>query len=93
MGHANLTLWSVTVGKIRWGRGAGPLIYCIENGTLHNIRYLSFSVVYKCRRIPSYELTSLSSKFDRDYIVHDFLRYCFFTFDEQNFVNFYSEYM
>jgi len=37
----------------------------------HNIRYLSISVVYKCRRIPSYDLkctlTSLSSKVDREY--------------------------
>jgi len=35
------------------------------NGTLHDIRCLSFSVVYKWRRIPSYDLTSLSSKLDR----------------------------
>jgi len=41
--------------------------YVMENGTLHNIRCLSFSVVYKCRRIPSYDLTSLSSKLDREY--------------------------
>jgi len=43
----------------------------MESVILHNIRCLSFSVVYKCRRIPSfdlkYTLTSLSSKVDRGY--------------------------
>jgi len=42
----------------------------MESAILHNI-CLSFSVVYKCRRIPSYDLkytlTSLSSKVDREY--------------------------
>jgi len=42
----------------------------MESAILHNIS-LSFSVVYKCRRIPSYylkyTLTSLSSKVDREY--------------------------
>jgi len=46
----------------------------IESIILHNIRCLSFSVVYKCRRIPFYDLkytlTSLSSKVDREYIHH-----------------------
>jgi len=44
----------------------------MESAILHNIRCLSFSVVYKSRRIPSYDLkhtlTSLSSKVDREYI-------------------------
>jgi len=44
----------------------------MESAILHNIRCLSFSVVYKCRKIPSYDqkytLTSLSSKVDREYI-------------------------
>jgi len=31
----------------------------VESAILHNIRCLSFSVIYKCRRIPSYDLTSL----------------------------------
>jgi len=43
----------------------------MESAILHNIRCWSFSVDYKCRRIPSYELkytlTSLSSKVDREY--------------------------
>jgi len=43
----------------------------MESAILHNIRCLSFSVVYKCRRIPSYDLkytlTSLSSNVDREY--------------------------
>jgi len=39
----------------------------MESAILHNIRCLSFSIVYKCRRIPSYDLTSLSSKVDREY--------------------------
>jgi len=43
----------------------------MESAILHNIRCLSFSVVYKCRRIPSYvliyTLTSLLSKVDREY--------------------------
>jgi len=43
----------------------------MESAILHNIRCLSVSVVYKCRRIPSYDLkyslTSLSSKVDREY--------------------------
>jgi len=42
----------------------------IESAFLHNIIFLSISVVYKCRRIPSYNLkstlTSLSSKVDRE---------------------------
>jgi len=45
----------------------------MESAILHNIRCLSFSVVYKCRRIPShdlkYTLTSLSSKVDREYCI------------------------
>jgi len=44
----------------------------MESAILHDIRCLSFSVVYKCRRIPSYDLkytlTSLSSKVDWEYI-------------------------
>jgi len=32
---------------------------CHSPNVLHNIRCLSFSVVYKCRWIPSYDLTSL----------------------------------
>jgi len=43
----------------------------MESAIVHNIRCLSFSVVYKCRMIPSYDLkytlTSLSSKVDREY--------------------------
>jgi len=39
----------------------------MESAILHNIRCLSFSVIYKCRRVPSYDLTSLSSKVDREY--------------------------
>jgi len=43
----------------------------MESAILHSIRCLSFSVVYKCRRISSYDLkytlTSLSSKVDREY--------------------------
>jgi len=51
----------------------------MESAFLHNIlvRCLSFSFVNKCRRIPSYDLkytlTSLSSKVDREYIVHSHL--------------------
>jgi len=45
----------------------------MESAILHNIRYLSFSVVYKCRRITSYDLkytlTSLLSKVDREHTV------------------------
>jgi len=45
----------------------------MESAILHIIRRLSFSVIYKCRRIPSYDLkytlTSLSSKVDREYIL------------------------
>jgi len=48
----------------------------MESAILHNIRCLSFYVVYKCRRIPSYDLkstlTSLSSKVDREYIADKF---------------------
>jgi len=43
----------------------------MESAILYNIRCLSVPVVYKCRRIPSYDvkytLTSLSSKVDREY--------------------------
>jgi len=43
----------------------------MESAILLNIRCLSFSIVYKYRRILSYELkytlTSLSSKVDREY--------------------------
>jgi len=49
----------------------------MESAILHNIRCLSFSVVYKCRRIPSYDLkytlTSLSRKVDREYSRYRYL--------------------
>jgi len=51
----------------------------MESAIIHNIRCLSFSVVYKCRRIPSYDLkytlTSLSSKVAGEYIITLYLLY------------------
>jgi len=61
----------------------------MESAILHNIRCLSFSVVYKCRRIPLWSyvtLTSLSSKVDREYSSWNIVLNKQHSFHEHNFI-------